>query len=257
MTRLAGIILLWAAALAAQPGLTTARIGYIRDAAGRLRPLFGLSANFILGEAEHSGVISAACSGRFVLVKAEDSLVLLGEGGGLVERWPAPAGPAVFAFTGDGAPALAFFPQSLELVRVSPEGLEAATLGPGALDVGLLAIALQNEDRILAVVADRDVLWLRTVSLATGLVEAETELAGATGPALLRPDGTLIFSSSASLVVRPPGGPERQVALPEGAVALEQLGEDWVQVRLAGGGSLALRVRPESQVLERLPEAAP
>jgi len=257
MARLAEIVLLWAAALAAQPDIVPARIGYIRDATNRLRPLFGVSANFILGEAEHSGVLSAACSGRFVLAKTEDTVMLLDEAGRLVERWTAPAGPALFAFAADGTPALAFFPGVSELMRVERGRLRPVALDFRALEGQPLTIALEAEGRVRAVLVGRNALRVRSIRLATGLVEEERELDGAAAPALALPDGTLVYSSSTGLVVRRPDGGEEPVGLPARALTLDQLSEDRVGVRLEGGGRFALRLHPGGHRLDRLPEATP
>ena len=52
-----------------QSGLTPPRIGFVRDAAGNVRPLFGISGNFWLGEKVAAGALSVASSGSFSILK--------------------------------------------------------------------------------------------------------------------------------------------------------------------------------------------
>jgi len=79
------------------------QLGKIVDANGAVRPIYGIAASVTLGDPEITGVLSASCSRKFCLAKTETSLV--SAGGNIA----APAGPALFAFDGDGA--YIWFPQ--------------------------------------------------------------------------------------------------------------------------------------------------
>jgi hypothetical protein len=106
------------------------------------------------------------------------------------------------------------------------------------------------------VIRKGDSLRFVKVSLLSRQVEEESELAGVTAPILLGQDGTLLLAVADGLVVRMPGGGERRLALPGPAWGLAQIGEGWIEVRLADGkGRLALRLLGDGEELHQLPEA--
>ncbi|MEK7408831.1 MAG: hypothetical protein AAB225_27520 [Acidobacteriota bacterium] len=253
MFRLVASLLLCAAATAAQPSLGPPSLGCLRDEQNRLRPVLGVAANFMVGEPWQAGVVAAACSGRFALVKLSGALLLLDESGLPLARWDAPAGPALFAFAAGGDPSLVWFPRAAALYRwrgglIEPVAVQADALGPD-----VTAIAPAAGDRMMAIMSGPDGLWLRSISLATGQVEWEERVHPRAAPALLRPDGTLLLLDNAELVVRGGDSAERRIPLPFPASALEPLGEEWVAV----GRVLALRLRDQGAEIYRLPEVGP
>lgn len=65
---LAGTIALAPSGLS-QSGLTPPRIGFVRDGAGNVRPLFGISGNFWRGEKVATDGVSVASSSSFSILK--------------------------------------------------------------------------------------------------------------------------------------------------------------------------------------------
>jgi hypothetical protein len=97
-------VVLMFAASACFGQITGPSIGYVRDLRGDLRPVFGVSGAFVLGESIEQGVISATFTGSAGLVKKDKELVIY-RGGKAVRSIDAPAGGASFGFDGKGMPA--------------------------------------------------------------------------------------------------------------------------------------------------------
>lgn len=232
--------LLFVVAAAAQ--LAVPRLGCYVDEAQRLRSVWGVAGNFLMGKAEAEGVISAACSGSSALLKTEDSLEV--RAGNSVASWPAPPGPALFGFSRDGSTALVYYPESKEWFRVRAGSL--VRLPPLEGDV----VAIGNPERPAAVVRRDDGLWI------AGADERPAPQ-GASEPLMLLPGGSVLYSRGTELVLSDPEGGERCFALPAPAAALQWMGRGWVRVKLAPGeGHLALALDDRNELF-RLPEVAP
>jgi hypothetical protein len=224
---------LWAQPAGAQPALSPPQIGYIQDGGNSLRPVYGIAGNFVLGDATASGVISAAFSGSFGLVKTDSAVYAIDRQGQVLAGVDAPAGSALFAFSRSGAPAFAYFvdanvwmtwdgqtfqPLSIDLTAFGP----AAVLSVGSPNDGEAAIVLQRDDG----------LWDLRVLLATSEVTSQTAILGVSAPLLLLASGDLIYSDANGIVIRTSDGQEKHIAapLPESFV-LQQMGDAWVELR--------------------------
>lgn len=246
------LLLAWAAAWAfPQLRLQPPRLGVVQDPEGRLLSVYGLSGNVFLGEPLLTGVVTAASSSRWTMAKLETELVLLDEHGAVRARWVAPRGPARFAFTGAGEPALAYFAETGELCRVGPQALRVTA----TLDEEPLAVAWRDPEHGLVIVRRPEGLWARTISLRTGQSLQESFLAESAEAALVASGGCLIHGRGSELCFRLPNAAPRCVDLPAPLEALAQIADQWVEVRLAGkAGRRLLRLDPETEVLYRLPE---
>jgi len=107
-----------AGGLLAQSGITPPRVGYIRDEAAALRPVYGVTGSFVLGRPINKRpVISAAFSGRLGLAKTAASLCAFDRDGRRLGRLAAADGPAQFVFSPDGSEAIVFLPDTSEWFR--------------------------------------------------------------------------------------------------------------------------------------------
>jgi len=80
-------------------------------------------------------------------------------------------------------------------------------------------------------------------------------LPGASLPALLFDDGTLLYAGNSSLMVRGPQGEERAIAFTGAAAAFSVLGPDWVLIE--SGNPLTPRgLRLSTGAVFELPEVA-
>ncbi len=119
------ILLAVAGGLLAQSGITPPRVGYIRDEAGALRPVYGLAGSFVLGRPINKRpVISAAFSGRLGLAKTAAALYAFDREGQRLGRLAAADGPAQFVFSPDGSEAIVFLPDTSEWFRWRDGGFQ-------------------------------------------------------------------------------------------------------------------------------------
>lgn len=119
------ILLAAVGGLLAQSGIAPPRVGYIRDEAGALRPVYGVAGNFVLGRpVNRRPVISAAFSGRLGLAKNTAALYAFDREGRRLGRLAVADGPAQFAFSPDGSEALVFLPDTSEWFRWTNGGFQ-------------------------------------------------------------------------------------------------------------------------------------
>lgn len=248
------------ALLYAQPALDPPRIGFVQDSRHAVYPVNGLAGNFLLGEAAWRGIVSAAFSGSFGLLKTDSKLLAVDRRGKTLGSVDAPPGPALFAFAHDGSPALAYLPESRTLLvwregSFAPVRLDPVLPGSGKV----LAIGLADARQAALVVEREDGLWELRVRLATAGVTSQVALIGVTGPLLLLANGGLIYAETGAVVLRNPDGPEKRIParLPS-KLAFQQMGGDWIAVRdLAGRRAFAVCVTGGREQSYVLPEARP
>ncbi len=254
MARLFWLAAVGAACAFSQAHLSVPGLGFVREADGRLLVLRGLAGNFLPGEPVLHDVLAAGSSGAWALAKLERELVLLDSEGAIAARWLAPPGSALFAFTPAGDPALVYFPETGEVCRVGREGLQAVL----ASEEDVLAIGLAESEHAVLIARSAEGLSVRTISLLTGSVQHELLSAESVGPAVVMPDGVIIYAVGRELRLRDPGAPERSLVLPAPIRSLAQMAGEWIEVRLSeDAGRMALRLRAGDTALYRLPEGEP
>jgi hypothetical protein len=248
------------AAAWAQRSLDPPQVGFIQDGHGQIHIVNGLAGNFLVGAAVSSGIISAAYSGSFGLLKSDSALIVVDRHGLGVASVVAPNGPALFGFADDGSPALAYFAQSKTL-----QVWDGHTFRPASPVVGQspLAIASVSATRAAMIVQREGGLWEYVVELATGATVSQMALPGVTLPVLMLGGGVVYREAKGpdtkGIVVRSQDGSEKLIAahLPE-SVAFSQMGNGWIQVTdLATGRLSAVNVQNGHQAYYLLPEVRP
>jgi len=214
----------------AQSGLTPPQIGYVRDRASNVRPLLGISGNFWLGDAVASHVLSAASSGKASILKTTGMLHVLDALGHPIGRGWIGYGPAVFAFTPSGGPALAWLPESGHLLLWNGLRFEPARVNPADLHGTVVSLAAPGPDRASFVINRDGQLWRVDISIRDGAILFAAALPGATAPALLFDDGSLLYTGSSALILRDSQGTERTVPFTGTPVQMAPMGRDWVLI---------------------------
>lgn len=97
-------LFLFTIAIAAAAQVSPPRVGFLLDRRGALRPVYGVAGAFTLGQATEQNVVSAAYSGKQLVLKMATELVVD------EQRFPAPEGRAVVTFDPKGQVREIFFP---------------------------------------------------------------------------------------------------------------------------------------------------
>jgi hypothetical protein len=248
-------LLCFSMAVWAQHALTPPEVGYLLDGHNHVYPVNGLAGNFVLGRAAGSGINSAAFSGVFRLLKTDSAVSVVNQQGSIVGRTEAPAGPALFAFSSDGSPAVVYFPQSKTL-RV----WDGREFRPGPeFDQDVLAIGSLSATLGEFVVRRNGELWALQVDLRSGAIVSQAALPGIAAPVLMLSGEEFVYRDSHGLVLRRTDGSEKHIAAHVPAnIAFGQMGGAWVQITdLATGRLSALNAQPGHEGYYLLPEVRP
>jgi|GEM_PF-2197164 hypothetical protein len=255
--------LLWATYSAAQSGIYPPLAGMIKDNNGILRPVFGTTGNFVVGNGIASGVVSVAFDGNHGLAKMPTSLLIIGSNGLPVCELPAPQGVALLALGANLGRDLVYYPETSELVYLrgcdaSPEILPKPGVGGE-----ILSLALTGEGSARVIFNLDGGCWLAEISLFTGVVIQQSYLGELESPVLLGQNGALAFMREGDLVVRTRNAIERHYKIGAPVNKINQIGTDWLTLELATqdnepGVRFALRLVAEGdERLYRLPEVHP
>ncbi len=248
------LVLAMCTAMMAQSGLNVPQAGWMLDDKGALRPVMGFAGNFWLGGPAAPEATAAAFEARGGFVQQGKGVTVLDAAGkpGLRLTGTSSAA-AVFGFTRWGVPALVYMPDRGELLRVAGSGTQRV---PGNLE-GLVAVAEIDGNDALAVVNEKDGLWLLRVTLRNGAVVSREALPGVSAPVLLEGDGTLVFERDGAMVLRAAGGAERETAVSFQAGAMTPMGDGWIAVfEKDGRRRFGLRTTPGHESVDPLPEEA-
>jgi hypothetical protein len=244
------------AAVWAQSGIVAPRAGCVQDRTGALRTLFGVSGVFVAGDVVQTGVVSAACSSQLTLAKTATALEARDASMQLIGRWPAPSGPARFAFPRSGAAAFVYFEHTRELRYFDGKRTLRTLALPDALEGDVLALAVPDALHLIAVVRGASGVSLVRIQAFRALVEQVIPLEGTPDAVFVDRDGTLILTEGTGVVIRRPNRAEQRLALPAAAAGMAQIGDDFAGISLAGGAAPAvLDLREGREKVLRIPEA--
>lgn len=231
--------------------LTAPQVGFIQDSADALRPVYGLAGNFVLGDSVAANVEAASFSGSFGILKTTSALVVIDRQGQVVASQDAPAGPALFAFSRNATPALAYLPNVNVLLQWSDGVFQQVPLA----SANVLSIAAVDSDQAAFVLQRDDGLWDVRILLSTGEVISQTALLGVAAPALMLATGELLYGDANGIVVRKLDGSEKHIdAQLPATFAFRQMGDGWIQVRdLATQQQYAVRLTDGKEQFYALP----
>jgi hypothetical protein len=229
----------------------------MRDAADSLRPVYGIAGNFLVGDPVAIRIISAAHSGSYGWVKTSSTVAVIDKAGAIVATSTVADGPALFAFTRTGEPALAYLAASNQLLTWKAGAFTAVFFDAAILAANrVLAITAPDSGHAAMIVQRDDGLWDVRVQLATGEIDAQATLLGVTAPVLMFASGDLVYSDADGIVLRKTDSSERHISvrLPA-SFAFQQMGEGWLQLQdLAGGQQFTIRIAQNREQSYQLPE---
>lgn len=248
------IALLMAGSCPAQIG--TPQLGFVVDGARSLRPLMGLSGSWVLGDPVVGGVVNAASSGSFSLVKTDTSILVLDGRGNPVSSTDAEPGPAAFSFDGTGRPGLAWV-RSAGLLAWRTDHWEGGVVTGGLVGGQVLSLVQLGQDRVRFFTQRDDSFWVVELALANGSLLSQTALPGVAAPALLQADGRLVYTDGTGIVVRDVDGTERRVDLGFIPVEFHPLADGWLLVWDQDSTRFAVRTQAGMERVSQLPEVQP
>jgi hypothetical protein len=163
----------------------------------------------------------------------------------VIASMDAPAGPAAFAFSREGTPALAYFPSASLLLQWDGAAFQTVSYDSTVFAASSVqSIALPDPEHAGFIVQRDDMLWDVRLLLATGEVDSQAALPGVSAPVLMLASRELVFSDANGIVIRKADGAEIHLAaqLPAN-FSLQQMGHGWLQGRdLASAAQFAVRV---------------
>jgi hypothetical protein len=231
--------------------LTPPRIGFISDREGALRPVIGVSANFLLGDAVAQSVLSAGYSGTFGFVKTETSLTVLSDS--VNAYFPTSPGPALFSFF--GTTGFVYFAATGAVAHWDGANLTYLKLDPFPGDV----LALGQPDAthlLLAVRLDKSVYALQ-FDTTTGSLQSSVPLGAFAGNVALVNGADYLYANRTGLVLHRSTGSDIPLdkSLTSG-VSFAQLGADWWSIKDSGGRQFAVHTQTGHESFYQLPENA-
>jgi hypothetical protein len=210
-----------------------------------------MAGTFLPGASLREGVVSAAFSGSAGIVKTESEIITLDRAGQPLQSFPAPAGPALFAFDAKGQPAWSYFARTAQLLPIGGDPVDLSALPE------ILAIESAGRQVHLLVLRDDSLRLLRISPF--GQVLAEEALPGlpAARPAFLWNADTVLVTTGSDLVIRQRNSEDQQIALPAPAQDFEPLGRGWIRIGQPDHApALALRLGKDGPEIYRLPALA-
>ncbi len=217
-----------------------ASLGLMVDAHQQLRPVRGVAASSTLGEALVPDVLSAGCAGMLCLAKTDGQLWSVTSSSvatnTAVTKTAAPAGGALFAFSGAGA--YVFFPTAGTLHWWHEGQLDALPNAPLGEVLSMIAIG----DGIDYAVRRGGAIWREHLPAATASVKIVSLMetaASAITAVMLSGSGTLIAEPTRIRFLPNSGG---EAVIPISGVQTFLLMTDGYAQAVAGSASWVIRL---------------
>jgi hypothetical protein len=209
---------------AAQQTFQAPILGCTLDEQGRLRPLLGIPANFVVGEPLLEGAAAASCSATHAVVKTPRELLVMDTAGRVLHRMEAPDESLLAAFDEQGEPAFAVLDRRVLRWSGGHWGPYDAPLEPA------LAISSKN-GKLLAVVRTDGGVQMRSFA-GDGSFAVIASFDGRVNRAAISGDGALLVAAGDSVTVHYPDGRRLEIPTPGEVQSLALIGWSLAEVRL-------------------------
>ena len=237
------------------------RIGFARDAQGRVVSINGIAGNFIAGDASAAGLtVSFSWNGSYGIRKTDSTIEWWDSSGATLATLDAPAGDAVIGFGVRSALIYSKSADALYEVKANQWRLQQVPVGLLSGDAEVLAVT-GRPDSIDIAIRRPGGLFIASFDPSTGSRLAEAALtrpasavlflgAGAIAGAIAGIEGSTIWMARAD-------GSEWSIDTGTPLTDLSWMGGEWLQLSSADR-QYALRIRSGSDpALYTLPLAAP
>lgn len=235
--------------------LVPPRIGLVTDLSGVLRPVLGVSGNFLLGDPMAASVISAGCSGTFSFVKTDSALSILD--GANKTDFPAPPGPALFSFSGHAG--FVYFASDGTLRKW--DGTSMTLVPLGAFEGTVLSLAQPDASHVWLAVRQSDGrIYVALMDSADGSMLESISLTNSSASLALLNGQEFLYPNREGFAIHRANGVEISLAAPavnqRSQLRFERFGDNWWSVKVRGGRHFAIRTDAGREQLYLLPENA-
>ncbi|MBV9083308.1 MAG: hypothetical protein JOZ62_11565 [Acidobacteriaceae bacterium] len=210
-----------------QAQVNAPRVGFIRSSDATIRPVYGLSDSFILGQPVLRSAVAASFSHAGGIVAAAGQIQILGSDGSLIAEYPAAESQPLVHIDDQLSTAIAWLPSSGVILHWNGESF-ATTAVSAPLPENVSSIRVSGANANLLVTAGGAVSEL-TIALDSGNIVSEHLLADVKSPAVYY-QRFVLYADKKDLQIEAADGSLRTVHLPASGVSIEPAGAEWLQV---------------------------
>lgn len=233
------------------------RIGMQQQPDGRVRPIYGVTANLIYGKPwDLTGVVAAAFSDRAGLLLAGNRLMLLALDGRVIGSVEIPETHPLLDIEDTPESAAAWLPSSGRLLTWDGRTFAEMQIDTASLPAAPSAFRIIDNHSIEFLVNMPDASVVRaTVSRETGAVTQFVRLPGITGPAFQF--GSFVIGRQRDRLVIETAGLMRVLPVSDADVSLQRVASNWLAVTSnATGRQWLIHVDNTGIETSELPRAA-
>ncbi|MGA8029015.1 MAG: hypothetical protein WB992_17890 [Bryobacteraceae bacterium] len=219
-----------AATLQAQ--INAPRVGIARYSGGQVRTIYGIEANFIVGEPLPTTAAAVSFSDFGGLISRGGHIQLIRRDGSLIADCDCGEAAPVLNIDGTLTTAIAWLPSRQALLHWNGKSFVLTQLTSAISEyVTSLRIQDPNSATLLLLTIGGKILEA-TVSLETGNLMSMNPLPEIRGPALLQ-HSFIVFHDRAGLEIKAADGALRTLSFPIGDLTIERMSSDWLHLSSA------------------------
>ena len=218
------------------PGQISApRVGLVRYASGGVYPVFGLQANYVLGNRLLDSVDSLSFSDAGGLLSRQGTLLLLDRNLATAGSYDAAGTKPIVGIDSSLTTAIAWLPSHHTLVHWNGDALVPVLVLDGTVNGEVFGVSKVGDTGVLLAKSSAGIVEEDTIALRTGILLARTPLPGATGTVYRQ--GTLTVSvQNGQLVTMPAAGTPKTIPIRADDVSFERMSDTCVHLHAASSG---------------------
>jgi hypothetical protein len=230
------------------------QVGFVRYADHTVRPIYGVSSNFVAGKTVLDSADAASFSDSGGLVSRNGHIELVTRDGTVLGQYDSGETAPLLNIDGDAKTAIAWLPVHHALLYWDGKSFATIQVQDGTLFGPVSSVRLASFSTAKLLVTDpEEHVFEVTISLETGNLISSDLLPGVQGPAF-RQHSFVLFHDQQGLEIESPGGDLRTLPLEAGDIAIERMSSDWLHLSSpATGQNWALHLSNTVLHLSALP----
>lgn len=230
------------------------RIGFARDAQGRIVSIDGIAGNFISGQVLADDAVGFSWNGVFGIRKTDSTVEWWDNAGTRLAVIDAPAGDVVIGFGGQSALIYSKSAQIFNELKMGQWSMQQIPVSLSSTDEEVLALT-GRQDTVDIAVRRGGGLFVVTFDRTTGNRVAEAALSRSATRALFLPDGAMAGIAGSTIWIARANGSEWNIDTGVTLTGLTWMGKEWIQasaedrlfgLRIRAGADPALYLIPEA-----------